>query len=105
MNLESIPLLQVSTGDVMGDIHAAELVKSMYAVASETGIDLQIVALGGKHVEAAGAELIGKTRCYKWTAAVYNRSQIAHIISRSSLHVFARQETGHLSKWSALTLG
>ena len=99
MNLESIPPLQVSTGDVMGDIHAAELVKSLYDVASETGIDLQIVALGGKHVQAAGAELLGKADSpNQWTAAIYNRSQIAHIVSITSLYVFARQKTGH-SPW------
>ena len=59
MTVESLPLLQISTGDVMGDIHAAELVKALYDVAAESDIDLQIVALGGKQVQAAGAQLLG----------------------------------------------
>eukprot|EP00850_Spirogloea_muscicola_P022494 SM000298S10948 [mRNA] locus=s298:131119:134010:+ [translate_table: standard] len=53
--------LQVSTGDVMGDKHAALLVRAVLRAwrSSEAAACLEVYALGGKEVEAAGAVLIG----------------------------------------------
>ncbi|MEG3436018.1 lipid-A-disaccharide synthase [Pannus brasiliensis CCIBt3594] len=51
----------ISTGEVSGDLQAAMLVESLFSLAKEKGIDLEIVALGGDRMEAAGATMIGKT--------------------------------------------
>ncbi|KAL2611671.1 hypothetical protein R1flu_023363 [Riccia fluitans] len=49
----------VSTGDVMGDIHGANLVKELLRQAEASGRKIEISALGGQRIKAAGATLIG----------------------------------------------
>jgi lipid-A-disaccharide synthase len=51
----------ISTGEVSGDLQAAMLIESLFSLAKEKGIDLEIAALGGDRMEAAGAKMIGKT--------------------------------------------
>jgi lipid-A-disaccharide synthase len=51
----------ISTGEVSGDLQAAMLIDSLFSRALEQGIELEIVALGGDRMEAAGAKMIGKT--------------------------------------------
>lgn len=49
----------VSTGDVMGDLHAAALTRELLSLARTAGVHLEVLALGGTSVQAAGAQLIG----------------------------------------------
>jgi lipid-A-disaccharide synthase len=51
----------ISTGDVSGDLQGALLVTALKQLAEKSGIDLQIVALGGTKMAAAGAKIIGDT--------------------------------------------
>lgn len=46
----------VSTGDVMGDIHGAALVRALIDAAGE---EIEVYAVGGKRMQGAGAVLIG----------------------------------------------
>lgn len=50
--------LFVSAGDLSGDIHAARVVRRIL----ERHPDWQVFALGGPHLKAAGARIIGDTR-------------------------------------------
>ncbi|BFI39916.1 lipid-A-disaccharide synthase [Marchantia polymorpha subsp. ruderalis] len=49
----------VSTGDVMGDIHGANLVKELLKQAQGTRRRVEVYALGGQRMRTAGATLIG----------------------------------------------
>ncbi len=51
----------ISTGEVSGDLQGSLLVKALYEQASELGIDIEILALGGDRMAAAGAKLLGNT--------------------------------------------
>jgi lipid-A-disaccharide synthase len=51
----------ISTGEVSGDLQGAMLVEALFRQAKELSIDLEIVALGGDRMEAAGATLVGNT--------------------------------------------
>jgi len=51
----------ISTGEVSGDLQGSMLIKSLVKEAKERSIDLEIYALGGERMEAAGAILISKT--------------------------------------------
>lgn len=51
----------ISTGEISGDLQGAMLVASLKRLASAQGIDLEILALGGDRLEAAGATLLGNT--------------------------------------------
>ncbi|MGI0494207.1 lipid-A-disaccharide synthase [Alkalinema pantanalense CENA528] len=51
----------ISTGEVSGDLQGAMLVDALYRQANSQGIDLEIVALGGDRMAAAGATLLGNT--------------------------------------------
>jgi lipid-A-disaccharide synthase len=51
----------ISTGEVSGDLQGAMLVESLFSLAREKGVELEIVALGGDRMESAGAKMIGKT--------------------------------------------
>jgi lipid-A-disaccharide synthase len=53
--------LFVSTGEVSGDLQASLLVESMLREAQRRGLDLEVVALGGDRLEAAGAKLLANT--------------------------------------------
>jgi lipid-A-disaccharide synthase len=54
--------LFISTGEVSGDLQGAILIESLYAQALLQGIELEIVAIGGPRMAAAGATLIGDTQ-------------------------------------------
>ncbi len=51
----------ISTGEVSGDLQGALLVEALLRKARYLGVDLEIVALGGDRMEAAGAKVLGKT--------------------------------------------
>ncbi|KAH8973042.1 hypothetical protein BDL97_01G025200 [Sphagnum fallax] len=49
----------ISTGDVMGDIHGAALVQEILEEAGKKEIGVEVYAVGGHRMKAAGAKLIG----------------------------------------------
>jgi lipid-A-disaccharide synthase len=51
----------ISTGEVSGDWHGAILIEALHERASLKGIELEIVALGGDRMAAAGANILGNT--------------------------------------------
>ncbi len=51
----------ISTGEVSGDLQGALLVTALLRQAVKTGVELEIVALGGAKMAAAGASLLGNT--------------------------------------------
>jgi lipid-A-disaccharide synthase len=51
----------ISTGDVSGDLQGALLVTALQQLAAKSGIDLNIVALGGTKMAAAGAKILADT--------------------------------------------
>lgn len=51
----------ISTGEVSGDLQGALLVKALYEQAEKAGTEIEILALGGDRMEAAGAKLLGNT--------------------------------------------
>ncbi len=51
----------ISTGEVSGDLQGAMLVAALKRQATKLEIDLEIVALGGDRMAAAGATLLGNT--------------------------------------------
>jgi lipid-A-disaccharide synthase len=51
----------ISTGDVSGDLQGALLVTALKQLAETSGIDLNIVALGGSRMAAAGATMLADT--------------------------------------------
>lgn len=53
--------LFISTGEVSGDLQGALLIEALWRQAAQRQLDLEIVALGGDRMAAAGAKLIGNT--------------------------------------------
>ena len=53
--------LLISTGEVSGDLQGSLLMHSLKAEALRRGIELEILALGGPRMMAAGAVLIADT--------------------------------------------
>jgi lipid-A-disaccharide synthase len=51
----------ISTGEVSGDLQGSLLVTALYRAAQQHGIEIEIVALGGDKMAAAGAKLLGNT--------------------------------------------
>lgn len=51
----------ISTGEVSGDLQGALLVEALKRQAQIAAVDLEIVALGGERMEAAGARILGDT--------------------------------------------
>lgn len=51
----------ISTGEVSGDLQGALLVEALFQRANALGAEIEIVALGGERMEAAGAKLLGNT--------------------------------------------
>lgn len=51
----------ISTGEVSGDLQGALLVEALRRQAEKRGLALEILALGGDRMAAAGATLLGKT--------------------------------------------
>lgn len=53
--------LLISTGEVSGDLQGSLLIKALWRVAKCRGLDLEVLALGGERMQAAGAELLADT--------------------------------------------
>ena len=53
--------LLISTGEVSGDLQGSLLIKALLSEAAKRSLDLEIIALGGPRMEAAGADLIADT--------------------------------------------
>lgn len=51
----------ISTGEVSGDLQGALLIEALKRRASDLGVELEIVALGGDRMAKAGATLMGNT--------------------------------------------
>ncbi|WP_414526803.1 lipid-A-disaccharide synthase [Nodularia chucula] len=51
----------ISTGEVSGDLQGSLLITAMQRQAAATGLQLEIVALGGEKMAEAGATILGKT--------------------------------------------
>ncbi|MCF4968681.1 lipid-A-disaccharide synthase [Nostoc sp. CMAA1605] len=51
----------ISTGEVSGDLQGSLLIAALQRQAVATGIELEIVALGGDKMAAAGAKILGNT--------------------------------------------
>ena len=51
----------ISTGEVSGDLQGALLIQSLQHRAALSGLELEIVALGGSKMAAAGATVLGNT--------------------------------------------
>ncbi|KAG0605508.1 hypothetical protein M758_9G064700 [Ceratodon purpureus] len=49
----------ISTGDVMGDMHGAALVRALIDAAGEEKVEIEVYAMGGKRMKDEGAVLIG----------------------------------------------
>ncbi|HIK27141.1 MAG: lipid-A-disaccharide synthase [Oscillatoriaceae bacterium SKW80] len=60
-NLSSSWQIFISTGEVSGDLQGALLIDALYRKANAVGVKLEIVALGGPKMAAAGATIIGDT--------------------------------------------
>lgn len=58
--VETLHLL-MSTGEVSGDLQGSYLSQALYRQAAQRGIDLQISALGGPRMAAAGVDLLTDT--------------------------------------------
>ena len=70
----------ISTGDVSGDLQGALLVTALKQQAQKLAIDLNIVALGGDKMAAAGAKILADTTYISsigvWEARAYLRPSI-----------------------------
>jgi lipid-A-disaccharide synthase len=53
--------LFISTGEVSGDLQASLLIDALQRQAAQRGLELEILALGGDRMVAAGAKLLGYT--------------------------------------------
>jgi len=53
--------LLVSTGEVSGDLQGSLLIRALRGEASQRGLPLELVALGGERMRQAGAQLIADT--------------------------------------------
>ncbi len=51
----------IATGEVSGDLQGAMLIKSLYKMAAENKIDLEIAGLGGDRMKEAGAKILADT--------------------------------------------
>lgn len=51
----------ISTGEVSGDLQGSMLITALQSQAAAMNLELEIVALGGEKMAAAGATLLGKT--------------------------------------------
>ena len=57
----------ISTGEVSGDLQGSLLVEALHRQAAARGIPLEVLALGGPRMQAAGAELLADT-CLLYTS-------------------------------------
>jgi lipid-A-disaccharide synthase len=53
--------LLVSTGEVSGDLQGSLLIQALHREAERRDLALEVVALGGRRMEAAGASLLANT--------------------------------------------
>ena len=53
--------LLISTGEVSGDLQGSLLIAALKREAERRGLDLELLALGGSRMQAAGAELLADT--------------------------------------------
>ena len=53
--------LLISTGEVSGDLQGSLLIKALLREAKRRSLSLELVAIGGPRMKAAGAELIADT--------------------------------------------
>jgi lipid-A-disaccharide synthase len=53
--------LLVSTGEVSGDLQGGLLIEALHREARKRALPLEVMALGGRRMEAAGAELVADT--------------------------------------------
>ena len=53
--------LLISTGEVSGDLQGSLLIRAIRAEAERRQLPLELLALGGNRMEAAGAELLADT--------------------------------------------
>ena len=53
--------LLVSTGEVSGDLQGGLLIRALHQEASDRGLALEVVALGGERMQEAGATLLANT--------------------------------------------
>jgi lipid-A-disaccharide synthase len=51
----------ISTGEVSGDLQGSLLIAALHSQATEAGLELEIVALGGEKMADVGATLLGNT--------------------------------------------
>jgi lipid-A-disaccharide synthase len=51
----------ISTGEVSGDLQGSLLIEALHRQARLLGLDLEVLALGGERMRAAGAELLADT--------------------------------------------
>lgn len=51
----------ISTGEVSGDLQGAMLIESLFKIAQDRNLDLEITGLGGDRMKAAGAKIIANT--------------------------------------------
>jgi lipid-A-disaccharide synthase len=51
----------ISTGEVSGDLQGSLLVRSLFQEAQRRGLEIEVVALGGGKMAAAGARILGDT--------------------------------------------
>lgn len=51
----------ISTGEVSGDLQGALLIESLRRLARQTGVEIEILALGGERMSQAGARLLSNT--------------------------------------------
>jgi lipid-A-disaccharide synthase len=51
----------ISTGEVSGDLQGSLLVRSLFQEAQRRGLEIEVVALGGGKMAAAGAQILGDT--------------------------------------------
>ncbi|GAB4533013.1 MAG: lipid-A-disaccharide synthase [Pleurocapsa sp.] len=51
----------ISTGEVSGDLQGAMLIESLYKIARQKGINLEISGLGGDRMKATGANILANT--------------------------------------------
>ncbi|MGK7917085.1 MAG: lipid-A-disaccharide synthase, partial [Prochloraceae cyanobacterium] len=58
---ELIMRIFISTGEVSGDLQGAMLIDALKRQATAIGVELEIVALGGERMAAAGANLLSNT--------------------------------------------
>lgn len=51
----------ISTGEVSGDLQGSMLIEALFRQAKNQNIPIEIIALGGEKMAAAGAILLGNT--------------------------------------------